>query len=107
MCVNKLVCITVTGSLLAPIIDRGQVTVVGRYLGRVVYSDTHDLCTLLGSSGSACPIPTTVTSITICFLVKSNAPLNIPVDITFQVTNGNGNVIFCVKVVMNIVICPN
>ncbi|KAI8349482.1 hypothetical protein B0O80DRAFT_459648 [Mortierella sp. GBAus27b] len=95
LCVNQNVCATGTGQLLTPVVAGGQLSIIGRYLGRVVYTDNHDLCGLLSTQGFTCPIPTTLTSITACVLVKPNAPVNIPVALTVQATNGNGNLLFC------------
>ncbi|KAG0237586.1 hypothetical protein B0O80DRAFT_201921 [Mortierella sp. GBAus27b] len=95
LCVNQNVCASGTGVLTTQVIAGGKLTITGRYLGRVVYTDSYDLCTLTGSQGYPCPIPTTLTSITICVLVKPNAPVNIPVALTVLATNGNGNTLFC------------
>lgn len=48
--------------------------IVGKYLGRTVYSDYHDICNLV-----PCPFPVTSSTITACVLVLSNAPVNVPV----------------------------
>ncbi|KAF9364366.1 hypothetical protein BGX34_001739 [Mortierella sp. NVP85] len=95
LCINQNVCATGTGQLSAPVTQGAKLSIIGRYLGRVVYTDNHDLCTLLSNQGLACPIPVTLTSITACVLVKNTAPANVPVALTVSATNGNGNVLFC------------
>ncbi|KAF9574611.1 hypothetical protein EC968_006026 [Mortierella alpina] len=95
LCVGKEVCATGTGVLSTPVIEGAKLSIIGKYLGRVVYTDNHDLCTLMAAQGHPCPIPTTLTSITACVPVKSTAPANIPVQLTVQATNGNNHVLFC------------
>ncbi|KAF9190708.1 hypothetical protein BGZ50_009849 [Haplosporangium sp. Z 11] len=74
LCVGKPVCATVTGTLSAPVTSPASLAITGKYLGRVVYTDNVDLCTVLAASGYPCPVATTVTSVTACVLVKANAP---------------------------------
>ncbi|KAF9961143.1 hypothetical protein BGZ72_004647 [Mortierella alpina] len=95
LCVGKEVCATGTGVLSTPVIAGAKLSISGKYLGRVVYTDNHDLCTLMAAQGHPCPIPTTLTSITACVPVKSTAPANIPVQLTVLATNGNNHVLFC------------
>ncbi|KAF8921713.1 hypothetical protein EDD21DRAFT_449270 [Dissophora ornata] len=97
LCINQIVCITITGTLSEPITSGATLSMQGKYLGRVVYTDNQDLCTVLAASGYSCPIPVTTTSITFCLLVKSSAPANIPVAFTIQVINGNGHILFCIS----------
>ncbi|KAF8925725.1 hypothetical protein BGZ58_000526 [Dissophora ornata] len=95
LCINKDVCATGTGQLSAPVTQGATLAIQGKYLGRVVYTDNQDLCTLLGAQGLSCPIPVTLTSITACVLVKSTAPANVPVALTVLATNGDNNILFC------------
>ncbi|GJJ71137.1 hypothetical protein EMPS_03487 [Entomortierella parvispora] len=95
LCVNKNVCATGSGSLSTPVIAGAKLSIVGRYLNKIVYTDNQDLCALMSAQGFPCPIPTTMTSITACVLVKSTAPVGIPVNLQVQATNGNGHVLFC------------
>ncbi|KAG0207701.1 hypothetical protein BGX28_001097 [Mortierella sp. GBA30] len=95
LCIGKSVCASGTGTLLTPVINPAKLAITGKYLGRVVYTDNYDLCVLMADQGHPCPIPTTMTSITACILVKSNAPANIPVALTVLATNGNNHVLFC------------
>ncbi|KAG0302929.1 hypothetical protein BGZ97_002118, partial [Linnemannia gamsii] len=66
LCINQNVCATGTGTLNTPVIEGSTLSITGRYLGRLVYTDNHDLCTLMASQGFPCPLPTTMTSITAC-----------------------------------------
>ncbi|KAF9182463.1 hypothetical protein BGZ51_004729 [Haplosporangium sp. Z 767] len=95
LCVGQDVCATGTGTLSTPVVEGATLAITGKYLGRVVYTDNHDLCVLMAAQGHPCPIPTTLTSITACVLVKPNAPTGIPVVLTVIATNGSGNVLFC------------
>ncbi|KAF8942837.1 hypothetical protein BGZ47_006078 [Haplosporangium gracile] len=95
LCINKNVCATGTGTLNTPVIQGSTLSITGRYLGRLVYTDNHDLCTLMASQGFPCPLPTTMTSITACVLVKPNAPPNIGVALQVQAINGDGGTLFC------------
>lgn len=77
LCAGQNACFTATGSLSVPITAGGNFVLVGKYLGRTIYTDTQDLCTLLAANGYNCPVPTSATSITLCFLVKANVPINV------------------------------
>ncbi|KAG0350204.1 hypothetical protein BGZ54_003961 [Gamsiella multidivaricata] len=106
LCVNKNVCATVTGTLSTPVIAGAKLAVTGRYGGRVVYTDNADLCTLLAASGYPCPVPVTTTTVTACILVKPTTPTGIPIALTIQATNGNGNVLFCQVATVTAQTCP-
>ncbi|KAF9955255.1 hypothetical protein BGZ72_003913 [Mortierella alpina] len=106
LCIGQTVCATVNGTLSAPIVAPAKLAITGRYLGRVVYTDNHDLCVVLAASGVPCPVPTTVTSVTACVLVKPTAPANIPVALTLLATNGNNHVLFCQSATVTAVNCP-
>ncbi|KAI1297119.1 hypothetical protein EDD11_007229 [Mortierella claussenii] len=95
LCINQNVCATGTGQLSVPVTAGAKLNIVGKYLNRVVYTDAHDLCTLLSAQGHPCPVPITLTSITACVLVKPTAPAGVPVALTVSATNGNGHVLFC------------
>ncbi|KAG0301445.1 hypothetical protein BGZ98_008355, partial [Dissophora globulifera] len=94
MCIGQNVCAAVTGTLSSPIVAGSSISIVGRFAGRVVYNDSHDLCTVLAASGVSCPVPTTVTSVNACVQVLSSAPADINVQLTIQATNNN-QVLFC------------
>ncbi|KAG0293709.1 hypothetical protein BGZ96_002429 [Linnemannia gamsii] len=95
LCINKNVCAIGTGVLSTPVIEGSTLSISGRYLGRLVYQDNHDLCTLMGSQGFPCPLPTTMTSIKACVLVKSSAPPNIAVALEVKAINGDSGTLFC------------
>ncbi|KAG0334291.1 hypothetical protein BG004_000481 [Podila humilis] len=95
LCVNQNVCASGVGVLSTPVIAPAKLSISGKYLGRVVYTDNQDLCAITAASGQPCPIPVTVTSITACVLVKPSAPTGINVQLTVTAINGNNNVLFC------------
>ncbi|KAF9420804.1 hypothetical protein BGZ94_009030 [Podila epigama] len=95
LCINQNVCATGTGTLSTPVIAPAKLSISGKYLGRVVYTDNQDLCKISAEAGVPCPIPVTVNSITACVLVKPSAPANVNVQLTVQGINGNNNVLFC------------
>ncbi|KAF9278148.1 hypothetical protein BGZ68_008757 [Mortierella alpina] len=106
LCVGQNVCATVGGTLATPIISPAKLSVTGRYLGRIVYTDNQDLCTVLAASGVPCPVPVSVTSVTACVLVKPTAPANIPVQLTILATNGNNHILFCQAATVTAAQCP-
>ncbi|KAF9914688.1 hypothetical protein BX616_007780 [Lobosporangium transversale] len=106
LCVGKEVCATVTGSLSAPVTQGAKLNIVGKYLNRIVYTDAHDLCTVLAANGTPCPVATSVTSVKACILVKSTAPTGIPVVLQVSATNGNGHVLFCQQATVTAQNCP-
>ncbi|KAK3805428.1 MAG: hypothetical protein JOS17DRAFT_823147 [Linnemannia elongata] len=97
LCIGKNVCAEGTGTLSTPVIAGATLSITGRYLGRLVYTDNHDLCDLMAKQDppQPCPIPTTVKSIKSCVLVKPNAPPNIAVDLQVSAINGDGGTLFC------------
>ncbi|KAG0029327.1 hypothetical protein BGZ81_003908 [Podila clonocystis] len=95
LCIGQNVCASGTGVLSTPVIAPAKLAISGKYLGRVVYTDNHDLCAITAAAGQPCPIPITVTSITACVLVKPSAPANINVQLTVQANNGNNHILFC------------
>ncbi|KAF8932736.1 hypothetical protein EDD21DRAFT_446996 [Dissophora ornata] len=95
LCINSTTCATGTGQLNAPVTAGATLSITGSYLGVNVYSDTQDLCALMAAKGYNCPIPVTLTSITYCLFIKDTAPANVPVSLTIEATNGDGNVLFC------------
>ncbi|KAG0365869.1 hypothetical protein BC939DRAFT_490711 [Gamsiella multidivaricata] len=105
LCIGQNVCASGTGTLSTPVVAGAKLAITGRYGGRVVYTDNQDLCSLTGGQGHPCPIPITVTSITVCLLVKTTAPANVPVALTVLATNGNGNVLFCQAATVTAKVC--
>ncbi|OAQ22925.1 hypothetical protein K457DRAFT_25577 [Linnemannia elongata AG-77] len=98
MCINKTACLTLTGTLLEPIIEDSSYTISGRLfnrVGRLVYSDDNiDLCKLLADSGTPCPIAPGPLTLNLCRLVKPNAPPLWAVVWIFAAVNGDGTPIF-------------
>ncbi|KAF9104955.1 hypothetical protein BGX29_000929, partial [Mortierella sp. GBA35] len=43
LCINQQVCATGTGTLSTPVVQGAKLAITGRYLGRIVYTDNHDL----------------------------------------------------------------
>lgn len=76
-CIGQSVCVSGTGTLLAPVSAPATLAITGKLLGRVAYTDNHDLCALLAAQGSPCPIPVSVTSITVCVQVKPSTPADV------------------------------
>ncbi|KAF9095064.1 hypothetical protein BGX23_001143 [Mortierella sp. AD031] len=106
LCINQSVCAQVGGTLSAPIVAGAKLAITGRYLGRIVYTDNHDLCTVLATTGLTCPVPTTVTAVNACVLVKPNAPPNIGVALQILATNGDGGILFCQTATVQAINCP-
>ncbi|KAF9120720.1 hypothetical protein BGW39_011140 [Mortierella sp. 14UC] len=95
LCINKPFCLSASGSLAAPITQGAEYTVTGRWLGRVVYSDKHDLCALLAANGTPCPTAAGAFNLNICVNAKSNLPAGYVFDFQFDAINGNNELIFC------------
>ncbi|KAF9547743.1 hypothetical protein EC957_007908 [Mortierella hygrophila] len=106
LCVNKNMCLTSTGTLTTPVIAGSTLIISGKYLGRQVYTDAHDFCTLLNAQGSPCPIPVTVHALTACVLVKPECPVNIGMAMTFDATNGDNGKIYCQRGTLTATSCP-
>ncbi|GJJ78027.1 hypothetical protein EMPS_10386 [Entomortierella parvispora] len=106
LCAGQNVCATITGTLSNPVTSGGSLSVIGRYLNKIVYTDSFDLCTVLSDSGVPCPIATTVTSVTACILVKDTAPVGIPVVLNILANNGNGHVLFNQCATVTAANCP-
>ncbi|KAF9547744.1 hypothetical protein EC957_007909 [Mortierella hygrophila] len=106
LCINHNMCATATGTLSTAIISAAKYAITGRYLGIIVYFDNQDLCAVLDLQGQPCPVPVTVTSLTTCTLVKSNAPQSVNMVMTFVATNGSGDTIYCQTGTLMAVNCP-
>ncbi|KAF9270916.1 hypothetical protein BGZ68_004623, partial [Mortierella alpina] len=48
-CIGKELCAVGTGVLTVPIAAPAKLDLLGRYLGRIVYTDTQDLCAVLAA----------------------------------------------------------
>ncbi|KAG0011534.1 hypothetical protein BGZ81_002120 [Podila clonocystis] len=94
-CIGRPYTVTTTGPLHADVIEGATVTLFGRWLGRLVYTDNQDLCKLLAAAGTPCPIAKTATSLSFDLLAKKNIPPNVVFTYQFQVVNGDGGTIFC------------
>ncbi|KAF9172378.1 hypothetical protein BGX21_003912 [Mortierella sp. AD011] len=105
-CVGQNVCATGTGSLSVPVTAPSTLTIIGTYFGVTVYSDSHDVCALMAAQGYPCPVPTSLTSLTMCIMVLPTAPAGIAVDLTVSATNGNGNTLFCQTGTVMAATCP-
>ncbi|KAK3808281.1 MAG: hypothetical protein J3Q66DRAFT_444260 [Benniella sp.] len=106
LCIGQPVTASGTGVLSAPVTAGAKLAIIGRYLGRVVYTDNQDLCTLTAAAGLPCPIATTATAITASVLVKTSAPADVPVALQVSATNGNGNLLFCQAATVTATNCP-
>ncbi|KAF9905838.1 hypothetical protein EC991_001243 [Linnemannia zychae] len=106
LCINKDVTFSIMGTLSAPLDQGSYLTMEGRYLGRLVYTDTQSLCTLLIWSGRPCPVPITANFFDLSLLVKPNAPPNVAVELTVTARNAAQNLIFCQKATVTAVFCP-
>ncbi|KAG0218010.1 hypothetical protein BGX33_008871 [Mortierella sp. NVP41] len=95
LCIGKEMCFTVIGSLNTPIFEPVRLSITGKYLNRVVYTDNHDYCQLLAAMGRPCPVAATVTVLTTCVLVKPTIPAYVNMPMQFLVLNGDNNVIYC------------
>ncbi|KAF9408760.1 hypothetical protein BGZ94_002206 [Podila epigama] len=104
-CVLKPFTLTAAGALSAPIIDGAKINISGRYLGRLVYSDSKYLCPLLAEAGTPCPIATTATSWSVT-LPQKGGMVNVLNAYLFRVTNGDGGIVFCKQSTMLAVKCP-
>ncbi|KAF9301935.1 hypothetical protein BGZ74_006061, partial [Mortierella antarctica] len=91
LCIGLDLCATAMGVLSTPIFAPSILAITGKCLGRTIYTDTQDFCTVVGVS---CPVPVTTTSITFCVLVKPSTPATFPFQSTYLVTSTN-SVVLC------------
>lgn len=70
MCLGQDYCLTATGALSAPITKGAKLGVWGKYLNRIVYRDSVDLCDVLAANGQNCPIAEDTTELKICLQLK-------------------------------------
>ncbi|KAF9271879.1 hypothetical protein BGZ88_005503 [Linnemannia elongata] len=97
LCIGKEFCYTATGTLNTGIINGATLSITGRYLGRLFYTD-HDanLCDALAVGGHKdCAIPAGPVTLKICRKLKPNMPPNIGTVFQANAVNGDGNIIFC------------
>ncbi|KAG0293200.1 hypothetical protein BGZ97_005393 [Linnemannia gamsii] len=95
LCISKPFCLTASGTLTAPITQGASYVITGRWLGRVVYTETHDLCTLLAANGQNCDVPAGPFTLNLCVDVKANYPAGWVFDFQFHAINGNNELLFC------------
>ncbi|KAF9915159.1 hypothetical protein BX616_006783 [Lobosporangium transversale] len=95
LCIGKEYCLTLTGQLNTDITQGSRLSVIGRWVGRIVYTDNQDLCTLLAAQGTPCPVASTTSSIKLCTPMKSNFWANVQTHFQFSATNGDGDLLFC------------
>ncbi|KAF9399984.1 hypothetical protein BGZ76_007808 [Entomortierella beljakovae] len=79
-CVGEQVCGNIVGTLNTPIIEGAKVSITGRYLGKIVYTDNQDFCAALAAQGTPCPVPTSVTSLRACVTVKPETPAGVSIS---------------------------
>ncbi|KAG0363969.1 hypothetical protein BG005_000001 [Podila minutissima] len=94
LCIGRNVCVHAMGTLSNEITSTAWVSIVGKYLGRTVYTDSQSACALFNERGYPCPIPTNIARIVFCLRVKSSFPASVNIPFTISVTNGF-NVLFC------------
>ncbi|KAF9125649.1 hypothetical protein BGW39_007231 [Mortierella sp. 14UC] len=93
-CIGKEFCLTATGTLSTDIVKGSRYDITGRTYGRLTYTDSHDLCSLLAASGTPCPIPAGPFNLNLCVPVKPNLPPNFPTEFIFAAINGDGGILF-------------
>ncbi len=76
-CIGKDLCAIGTGTLDQPIIQGAKLSLSAKYLGRVVYTDSQDLCAVLAAQGTPCPIPAGLAVLKGCVKIKATAPANV------------------------------
>ncbi|KAF9311533.1 hypothetical protein BG006_004551, partial [Podila minutissima] len=95
LCSGKNYTLTATGPLSTDIIAPATLTVQGRYIGRVVYTDNQDFCRLLADAGTPCPIAATTSTLSVNVLLKTAFWQNVNTHFTFRASNGNNHNLFC------------
>ncbi|KAF9369462.1 hypothetical protein CPB97_003584 [Podila verticillata] len=94
-CIGKPYTLTTAGSLSTDIIEGAKMSLIGRFLNRIVYTDSQDLCALLAAAGTPCPIAKTANTLSFALTAKPILPAGIPFAYQYLATNGNGHTIFC------------
>ncbi|KAG0357461.1 hypothetical protein BGX24_006196, partial [Mortierella sp. AD032] len=92
-CIGATYCFAIAGTLSAPIIEDTILEVVGRYLGKIVYTDYVQ--NILASNGQVLPIPAGPVTLNLCLPLKPTAHAGIPVATIHLLKNADGNIIFC------------
>ncbi|KAF9209211.1 hypothetical protein BGZ59_010223 [Podila verticillata] len=94
-CIGKSYTVTTTGSLVNDVIAPAKITITGKFLGRIVYTDQQDLCALLAAAGTPCPVAKTANALSFALTVKPSLPGGIQFGYTYQAINGNNRILFC------------
>ncbi|OAQ27821.1 hypothetical protein K457DRAFT_20826 [Linnemannia elongata AG-77] len=96
MCIGKEFCYTATGTLNTGIINGATLSITGRFLGRLGYTDNANLCDALAAGGHKdCAIPAGPVTLKICRKLKLNMPPNIRMKFEVSAVNGDGGTLFC------------
>ncbi|OAQ27819.1 hypothetical protein K457DRAFT_20824 [Linnemannia elongata AG-77] len=67
MCIGEESCYTASGTLNTGIIDGARLSVTGRWLGRLVYTNSANLCDVIAAGDhKGCPIPAGPVTLKIC-----------------------------------------
>ncbi|KAF8949191.1 hypothetical protein BGZ52_006049, partial [Haplosporangium bisporale] len=75
-CRGKHYTVIATGPVIQDIIAPAKLSISGKYLGRVIYSDNLDLCALLAAAGTPCPIAAGTAALTFDVLLKPSVIVN-------------------------------
>ncbi|KAF9368241.1 hypothetical protein BGX21_006714, partial [Mortierella sp. AD011] len=99
ICTGENACVTMIGTLLAPITVPSTLTFIATYFGTTWYRQSLDLCSLV-----SCPVAQNTTTLEFCFPILPTAGPGVWLDFTFSSTNGDGNTLFCQKTVTDTVL---
>ncbi|KAK3837656.1 MAG: hypothetical protein JOS17DRAFT_813462 [Linnemannia elongata] len=97
LCLKQQFCYTATGTLNAPLLKGSTISIYGRYLNRLVYTDyLIDLCAALTAGGHTdCNVPAGPVSLKLCRPVRNSFWANVPTQFQTLLTNGDGSIILC------------
>ncbi|KAF9163789.1 hypothetical protein DFQ26_002122 [Actinomortierella ambigua] len=95
ICANRPLQLAATGNMAVPIEQGARVLLTGRWATHVVYRDSVDLCQVLADAGTPCPTVADLSSLTINTRTKPNFPVQIPLNLTVEAVNADGQLIFC------------
>ncbi|KAF9370618.1 hypothetical protein CPB97_002608 [Podila verticillata] len=94
-CPGKNYTVIVTGPVIQDIIAPAKLQIAGKFLGRTVYTDNKDFCSLLATAGTPCPVAAGTPALAFDVLMKPNWPMDITNQFTYEVINGNNVPLFC------------
>ncbi|OAQ22937.1 hypothetical protein K457DRAFT_25588 [Linnemannia elongata AG-77] len=96
MCIGKEFCYTATGTLNTAIVEGGTLSIMGRFLGRLIYTDNADLCDALAAGGHKdCAIPAGPVTLKMCRILRPNFPPNWKTSFQVAAVSGDGGTLFC------------